>query len=70
MFVLFVVEVHSPWPGRVCTGADVECFLRAGGVGWPALRQWGISQKWAGLAGSFRGKGALPEGGQDWRFAP
>ena len=66
--------------GLPCTTA--ECFWRVGGVGQPALRQWGISWQWAGLATSLCGRGcflsvggasrslwgkaALPKGGRCW----
>ena len=41
----FFVDVHSPCPGTFCPGAAMECFLMAGSVGWPSLRQQGVS--WA-----------------------
>ena len=67
MFFFFMVEVHSLWLVSVCPGAAAECFLRVGSIGWPALRQWGISQRWVGLPISLGGKGALSEGGWDWQ---
>ena len=67
VFFFLIVEVHSLWLGRVCPGAAVECFPRAGVVGWPSLKQQGVSRGWVGLAGSLRGQGALPEGRQDWQ---
>ena len=43
VFILLViffllVQLYSPWPGRVYPGTPVECFLRACSVGWSSLR--------------------------------
>ena len=42
--------------------STAECFPRAGGAGQPALQQQGTSPGQTGLARSFHGGGALPEG--------
>ena len=56
--VCTMVEVCSLELGRACPGLP-----KGGDAGQPALQQWGTSLELAGLAGSLRGKGALPQGG-------
>ena len=43
LIFFFLLNLYSPWTGRVCPGTAVESFPRAGGVGWSLFEAvWSI----------------------------